>query len=117
MSFQKLRVYQRAQAMFPEIYREVRSWPEKDQRELGSQLIRAANSVHSNIAEGYGKSWKDFARYLGQSLTSCDEVKSHSTDARNVGLLAEERYQYFLGEYVAIGKQLYRLREQVRVNR
>ena len=112
MGYQNLRVYQQAQALFPIIYKLVRKWPEKDQRELGSQIIRAANSVHSNIAEGYGRnSAKEFKRYLGNSLASCDEIISHLTDAKNVELLQQDQFDNLFSEYTAVGKQLFRLRE------
>jgi four helix bundle protein len=59
-NFQDLEVYQRASKLFPKVYRLVRGWSEKDQRELGSQIIRAANSIYANIAEGFGKTPADF---------------------------------------------------------
>ena len=113
MGYQNLRVYQQAQGLFPKIYKIVRSWPEKDQRELGSQIIRAANSIHSNIAEGYGRnSVKEFKRYLGNSLASCDEILSHVTDAKNVDLLSQDDFDFLFNEYTAVGKQLFRMREK-----
>ena len=83
-NFRNLEVYQRAQKLFPRIYKMVRSWNQVDQRELGSQMIRAANSIHANIAEGYGKSPNEFKRYLTTAIGSCDELVSHLTDASNV---------------------------------
>ena len=83
-SFRDLEVYQRASTLFPKIYKMVRSWSTINQRELGSQIIRAANSIHADIAEGFGKTPADFKRYLGNSLGSCDELVSHLTDANNV---------------------------------
>lgn len=49
-SFQELEVYQRAQELFPKVYALVRRWDRLDQREMRSQIIRAANSIHANIA-------------------------------------------------------------------
>ncbi len=112
VSYQQLRVYQEAQKLFPRVYRIVRSWSEKDQRELGSQLIRAANSIHANIAEGYGKSAHEFKRYLGHALGSCDEVKSHLDDAIHVSLIPVDKGMELREAYVGIAKQLYRLREK-----
>ena len=67
-NFRDLEVYQRASKLFAKIYRIVRTWSANDQRELGSQMIRAANSIHANIAEGYGKTVPDFKPYLNNSI-------------------------------------------------
>ena len=110
-NFRDLEVYQRASKLFAKIYRIVRTWSANDQRELGSQMIRAANSIHANIAEGYGKTVPDFKRYLNNSIGSCDEVTSHISDAHNVGLIAENIRDELLKEYDVVGKQLTRLKQ------
>ena len=112
-SFKDLEVYQRAQALFPKIYKLVRSWKQLDQREIGSQIIRAANSIHANIAEGHGKTWNEFRRYLSMAIGSCDEVRSHLKDAANIGLVNEKVYQEIVGEYEIVGKQLTRLKQSL----
>ena len=111
-NFKGLDVYKRASELFPKVYRIVRSWNQLDQRELGSQIIRAANSIHANIAEGYSKTPNDFKRYLASAIGSCDELVSHLKDARNIGLLKEEIYTSFIAEYEIVGKQLTRLKQQ-----
>ncbi|TSC75389.1 MAG: hypothetical protein G01um101433_886 [Parcubacteria group bacterium Gr01-1014_33] len=111
-NFRDLEVYQRCQGLFPKVYRLVRSWPPLDQRELGSQMIRAANSIHANIAEGYGKSPNDFKRYLTTAIGSCDELVSHLNDAQNVGLVSLEIVKEFVAEYAIVGKQLTRLKQK-----
>ena len=111
-NFRELEVYQRSQALFPKIYRLVRSWGQLDQRELGSQIIRAANSIHANIAEGYGKTPNDFKRYLMTAIGSCDELVSHLNDAGNIELITPEMMNEFIGEYTIVGKQLTRLKQR-----
>lgn len=110
-NFQDLDVYNRANKLFPIIYKIVRSWSLIDQRELGSQIIRAANSIHANIAEGYSKSPKDFKRYLSTAIGSCDELVSHLTDASNIGLISEDEKESLINNYQIIGKQLTRLKQ------
>ncbi|MBM3261609.1 four helix bundle protein [Candidatus Kaiserbacteria bacterium] len=113
-SYQDLDVYQRASTLFPRVYKMVRTWTIADQRELGSQIIRAANSIHANIAEGWGKTAPDFRRYLGNSLGSCDELRSHFNDAFNVGLMTEVDHKELIGEYGIVGKQLNKLKQNWR---
>ena len=110
-SFRDLEVYQRASTLFPKIYKMVRSWNANDQKEIGSQIIRAANSIHANIAEGFGKTPADFKRYLGNSLGSCDEIVSHLADAHNVGLIAKNMFDELIAEYAIVGKQLNKLKQ------
>ena len=110
-NFQDLDVYQRASTLFPRVYKLVRSWSIADQKELGSQIIRAANSIHANIAEGYSKTPNDFKRYLGIAIGSCDELVSHFNDAYQVGLLEQENYKSLIAEYAVVGKQLTRLKQ------
>ena len=110
-NFSELDVYKRSSALFPKVYRIVRSWSKDDQRELGSQLIRAANSIHANIAEGFSKSPRDFARYISTALGSCDEVRSHLVDASRVGLIDAAAEKNLISEYEIVGKQLTKLRQ------
>ena len=111
MDYRSLEVYQRAQSLFPKIYRLVRSWKEIDQRELGSQMIRAANSIHANIAEGSTKSSPDFKRYLSNAIGSCDEIVSHINDATSVGLMTKTTSGELIEAYKIVGKQLMRLKQ------
>ena len=110
-SFRDLEVYQRASKLFPKIYKMVRSWNTIDQRELGSQIIRAANSIHANIAEGFGKTPVDFKRYVSNSIGSCDELLSHLNDARNIELIADSLFDDLVAEYTIVGKQMNRLKQ------
>jgi four helix bundle protein len=74
-------------------------------------MIRSANSVHANIAEGFSKTPNDFKRYLGNTIGSCDELVSHIYDAYNVNLLNETDKNFLIEEYEIVGKQLTRLKQ------
>jgi len=54
-SFTDLNTWQRAHQLVLSIYKIVESFPDKEQYILSSQILRAAISVTSNIAEGFGR--------------------------------------------------------------
>ena len=110
-NYADLEVFQRSKKLYPQVYAMVRAWRDIDQRELGSQIVRAANSIHANIAEGFGKSPAEFKRYLATALGSCDELRSHLSDAHAVKLLSSKDMQMYLDEYTIVGKQLNKLRQ------
>jgi four helix bundle protein len=54
-AFLNLRVYVLAAEIADALYREVASWPSFEKWTLGSQLVRAADSIAANIAEAAGR--------------------------------------------------------------
>jgi len=79
LSYEKLDIYTISFELFIETHQLSLKLPKYELYELGSQLRRSADSVVTNIAEGYGrKSYKgDFIRFLIYSQASCDETSSH----------------------------------------
>lgn len=64
-SYKDLLVWQKAMDLVDEVYRLVRQLPGDEKYALGDQLRRAAVSVPSNIAEGFGReSVKDYVHFL-----------------------------------------------------
>ena len=75
-NFRELKVWQLARSLVKDIYQLSSSFPEDERFGLTSQLRRAAVSIPSNIAEGSGRSDKDFVRFLSISLSSAYEVET-----------------------------------------
>ena len=74
-SFRELDVWQYAMELTDVVYRLVRRFPSEERYALGDQLRRAAVSIPSNIAEGFGRdSHNDFAHFLAQAKGSLYEV-------------------------------------------
>lgn len=71
--FEELKVYQRALGIVDQIYVVVGKFPAHELYVLSSQLRRAAVSIVLNIAEGTGRSNKEFAHFLDMSRTSAYE--------------------------------------------
>ena len=51
----ELDVYHLAEELSDKIWNDYDNWPEKAQRTIGCQIIRSADSIAANIAEGYGR--------------------------------------------------------------
>lgn len=65
--------------------------PKDERYRLGDQVLRAARSTTSNIAEGYGRfHYLDNAKFCSNSRGSCWEVLDHLITANDEGLLATE---------------------------
>ena len=79
MSYEKLDIYNIAFELFIKTHKLSPKLPNYELYELGSQLRRSADSVVTNIAEGYGRNnYKgDFIRFLTYSQASCDETVCH----------------------------------------
>lgn len=74
--YQKLRVYQLAEQLSDEVWILVRGWDSFAKRTVGAQLVRAADSVGANIAEGVGRgSFKDNRRFVRIARGSLYETK------------------------------------------
>lgn len=56
MAVENLRIYQDARIASKEVYEVVKDWDDFNKNTLGTQLVRAVDSICSNISEGYGRS-------------------------------------------------------------
>ncbi len=50
-----LDVYKLSEQISDMVWKDYDSWPEKAKRTIGLQIIKAADSISINIAEGYGR--------------------------------------------------------------
>ena len=78
-SYHGLNIYQESFKLFVEVFEFSLKLPKHEMYEQGSQLRRSADSVNSNIVEGYGRrSYKmDFVRFLTYSHASNLETINH----------------------------------------
>ena len=77
-NFKQLRVWQKGFEIALKSFKLVESFPKEHKFGLSSQIIRAAASIPSNIAEGSSRSSeKDYFRFLEISLGSAYELETH----------------------------------------
>lgn len=87
-SYEDLIVWQKAVAFAEEVYRLQRSLPKEERFGIGDQIRRAAVSVPSNIAEGFGReSSKDFMHFLTVARGSLYETRTQLRIAYDLGLI------------------------------
>ena len=90
--FEKMTTWQKAHELAVSIYEETGHGVLSRDFPLKNQLRRAAISVPSNIAEGYGRhSKKEFLKYLSIANGSLFEVRSQVRLARDVGYMSNGR--------------------------
>lgn len=91
-NFEKLEIYQLSEKLADRIWEIVLQWNHLAQDTVGKQIVRAADSIGSNIAEGSGRgSDKDYLRFLKISRGSLYETKHWLRRAFKRKLLAEEQ--------------------------
>lgn len=108
--FIDLEAYQKSQALYPKVVEFTQSFP-REGAQLKDQTCRAANSIHADIAEGFGRSIPEFKHYLTRSFGSCNEIITHLWEAINAKFGREAIGKELIKEYEIIGKQIYRLQE------
>jgi four helix bundle protein len=91
-NFEKLRVYQLAEKLADEIWCIVESWATFPKGTLGRQIVRAADSIGANIAEGSGRgSYQDNRRFVRIARGSLSEVQHWLRRAYKRILLTSEQ--------------------------
>ena len=89
-SFEDLRVYQASEALADLIWEIVSRWKPLARDTVGTQLIRAADSIGANIAEGHGRrTYVDNKRFVTIARGSLYETRHFLRRAHKRGLLAE----------------------------
>ena len=75
-SFEQLRVYQLAEVLADAIWEIARRWDIIARDTVGKQIIRSADSIGANIAEGYGRgSYQDNRRFVRIARGSLYETR------------------------------------------
>jgi four helix bundle protein len=75
-SFEKLEVYRLSEELSDMLWDQVNQWSRLAQDTVGRQLVRAADSVGANLAEGLGRqSSKDRVLYTRYACGSLYEVR------------------------------------------
>ncbi len=88
-----IKVWSKAVELSTEVYRRTQCFPPEERFGLTSQIRRAAVSIASNIAEGYGRNQpNEFVRFLSIAAGSLYELRTQLIIAKNIGFLSLESF-------------------------
>lgn len=91
-NFENLRVYQLAENLSDEIWTVAVQWNNFSRDTVGKQMVRSADSIGANIAEGAGRgSYQDNRRFVKVARGSLNETKHWLRRAYKRKLLTEEQ--------------------------
>ncbi len=97
--FEKLHIWQKAMDFGEEIYSLTNMFPKKEQFNLSSQILRAADSIALNISEGsIEQSTKEFKRFMGYSIRSLAEVVTCLHKAKRRKYIKDDEFSIFYNE-------------------
>lgn len=83
-------VWQKSMALVKELYRITQSFPKEGLYGITSQIRRAAVSIPSNIAEGYGRGHeKELIQFLYIALGSASELETQLIICKDIGYVSE----------------------------
>ncbi|OGL65793.1 hypothetical protein A3B21_00990 [Candidatus Uhrbacteria bacterium RIFCSPLOWO2_01_FULL_47_24] len=114
--FEELRVYQHTLDLVDHVYDVVDKFPSHELYTLSSQLRRAVISILLNIAEGTGRTNKEFGHFIDMSRTSAYECVACLAIARRRNYITQETYETLYAEINEIVRMLNALKNSLNNN-
>ncbi|MBW2589790.1 MAG: four helix bundle protein [Deltaproteobacteria bacterium] len=93
-NYKELKVWQRSYQLCLKIYKITKRFPNEEKYGLTSQIRRAAVSVPSNIAEGYGrKTTPEYIRFLYIAYGSNCEIETQILLSGDLGYIDTDKLE------------------------
>ena len=114
-SYRDLEIYKESFRLYFEVQKLSKKLPNHETYELASQLRRAADSIVTNIVEGYGRrNYKtEFERFLTFSHASTNEIICHLEKIQVIYPAHKAQVELLLHQYEVIAKKTYRFMKYV----
>lgn len=91
--FKDLHAWKEGHTLVLDIYKIVLSFPKQEMYGLSDQMRRAAISITSNIAEGFGRqTYKEKIQFYYMAHGSLTELKNQLIIGKDVGYVSEKSY-------------------------
>ncbi len=104
--FEELKVYQEGLNFVDAVYGLTHGFPRGEIMGLTAQIRRAAASIPLNVAEGSGRSKKEFANYLGRARASVRECVALLEIARRQELIEPLDHEALYGKCENLSRML-----------
>jgi four helix bundle protein len=106
-NYKELKVWQKAYGLCLEIYKVTRTFPKEERYGLTSQIRRAAVSIPSNIAEGYGrKSTGEYIQALYIAYGSQCELETQILLSGDLGFMETKMLKQLLERVEEVERML-----------
>jgi len=109
-NYRQLDVWKKSVAVAAQLYELTSRFPERERQGLATEIRRAASSIATNIAEGWGhQSTGEYLLFWTKARTLLIELRTHLTVALNLGFLESADYVAVSEPLHEVGKMLNRL--------
>ncbi|XGV98899.1 MAG: four helix bundle protein [Leptolyngbya sp. BL-A-14] len=106
-SYRDLMVWQEGMNLAEACYKVTKTFPKEEIYGMTSQMRRASTSIPANIAEGYGREYRqEYIQFLRIAQGSLKELETHLLLAQRVELLTIESADSTLKQCESVGKLL-----------
>ncbi len=105
-NFEKLEVYQKSIDFVCDIYKLTEKFPKEEVYGITNQLKRAAVSVSSNVAEGSGRTRKDFRNFLRMARTSIYECVSLLQVSKRLGYIERQEHKRLYERSIGLAQMI-----------
>ena len=93
-AFTDLNAWKESHSLVLMLYKATKNFPKDEMFGLTSQMRRAAVSITSNIAEGFGRqTYKEKVQFYYMAQGSLTELKNQVIIARDIGYLEDANFQ------------------------
>ena len=117
VSYEDLDIWKTSCGAVVEIYDVTKSFPKEELFGLTNQIRRAAISIPSNVAEGFGRGTdKEKKQFLIIARGSISEVKTQLYLAKQLKYINDSRYDEIIGKLTVIHKMLNKMISYLKTN-
>ena len=107
MKLSELRVYSKADLLGDEVWDLVEGWSYFQKDTIGKQMVRSADSISANIAEGYGRYfYKENRNFCYYSRGSLMETINWLGKAYRRNMISKEKHDELLEKLEELHKSL-----------
>lgn len=113
--FKELKVWQKGRVLVKMIYKATDNFPKDELFGISSQMRRAAVSIPTNIAEGYGRnSDKELSRFLDIANGSAFELETLMILSLDLEFFTQDEFDNFDEKLNEIQKMIFGLRQSLK---